>query len=116
MEMDALVGTYSCEWTEVVNDPERRKKFRQFVNAVSAPKLSIKLTEASCGLYKDETALQIEPIVERGQTRPADWPKEFPSMKLEDSHVPAPKDQWKWKALAKVTDFSQTNEGTTYVV
>jgi hypothetical protein len=35
MEMDALVGTYSCEWTEVVNDPERRKQFRQFVNAVS---------------------------------------------------------------------------------
>ena len=33
-EMDALVGTYSCEWTEVVNDPERRKQFRQFVNAV----------------------------------------------------------------------------------
>jgi nitrite reductase (NAD(P)H) len=34
-EMDALVGTYTCEWTEVVNDPERRKQFRQFVNAVS---------------------------------------------------------------------------------
>ena len=34
-DMDALVGTYSCEWTEVVNDPERRKQFRQFVNAVS---------------------------------------------------------------------------------
>lgn len=34
-EMDSLVDTYSCEWTEVVNSPERRKQFRQFVNAVS---------------------------------------------------------------------------------
>ena len=39
-EMDALVGTYSCEWNEVVNDPERRKQFRQFVNAVSNQPLS----------------------------------------------------------------------------
>jgi nitrite reductase (NAD(P)H) len=34
-EMDALVGTYQCEWTTVVKDPERRKQFRQFVNSVS---------------------------------------------------------------------------------
>lgn len=33
--MDALVGTYSCEWTEVVRNPERQKMFRQFVNTVS---------------------------------------------------------------------------------
>jgi hypothetical protein len=38
-EMDALVGTYSCEWTEVVNGPERRKQFRQFVNTVSGKPL-----------------------------------------------------------------------------
>jgi nitrite reductase (NAD(P)H) len=34
-EMDALVGTYQCEWTAVVKDKERRKQFRQFVNTVS---------------------------------------------------------------------------------
>ncbi|CCO35367.1 nitrite reductase (NAD(P)H) large subunit [Rhizoctonia solani AG-1 IB] len=33
-EMDALVGTYQCEWTTVVKNPERRKQFRQFVNSV----------------------------------------------------------------------------------
>lgn len=33
-EMDALVGTYYDEWKEVVNDPERQKQFRQFVNTV----------------------------------------------------------------------------------
>lgn len=34
-EMDALVGTYQCEWTTVIKNPERRQQFRQFVNSVS---------------------------------------------------------------------------------
>lgn len=34
-DMDALVGTYECEWTRVVNEPSRRKQFRQHVNTVS---------------------------------------------------------------------------------
>jgi nitrite reductase (NAD(P)H) len=33
-DMDALVGTYECEWTRVVNEPDRRKQFRQHVNTV----------------------------------------------------------------------------------
>jgi nitrite reductase (NAD(P)H) len=33
-EMDELVGTYYDEWRAVVEDPERRKQFRQFVNTV----------------------------------------------------------------------------------
>ncbi len=31
-EMQRLVDTYKCEWAEVVNDPERQKLFRHFVN------------------------------------------------------------------------------------
>ncbi len=31
-QMQHLVDTYQCEWTEVVNDPERRRLFQQFVN------------------------------------------------------------------------------------
>jgi nitrite reductase (NAD(P)H) len=38
-EMDDLVGTYYDEWKGVVEDPERRKHFRQFVNTVRLPKL-----------------------------------------------------------------------------
>jgi nitrite reductase (NAD(P)H) len=34
-EMDDLVGTYYDEWKTVVEDPERRKQFRQFVNTAS---------------------------------------------------------------------------------
>ena len=54
--MQHLVDTYKCEWKEVVNDPKRRNEFRQFVNT-------------------DETEHGIEIIDERGQRRPADWPK-----------------------------------------
>ena len=60
-QMQHLVDTYKCEWTEVVNDPERRKLFRQFVNT-------------------DETEAGIEIVTERGQNRPADWPKDGASL------------------------------------
>jgi NAD(P)H-dependent nitrite reductase small subunit len=56
-EMQSLVDTYQCEWTTVVNDPARRKLFRQFVNC-------------------DDTEPGIEIVSERGQNRPADWPKD----------------------------------------
>lgn len=36
-QMDDLVGTYYDEWKAVVDDPERRKQFRQFVNTVCIP-------------------------------------------------------------------------------
>ena len=55
--MQYLVDSYKCEWAETVNDPEKRKLFRQFVNT-------------------DESEPVIEIISERGQQRPADWPSE----------------------------------------
>ena len=33
-EMDKLLGTYEDEWKRATQDPELRKKFRQFVNSV----------------------------------------------------------------------------------
>jgi nitrite reductase (NADH) large subunit len=33
IEMQALVDSYRCEWKEVVENPELRKRFRHFVNA-----------------------------------------------------------------------------------
>ena len=56
-QMQYLVDTYKCEWKEVAKDPEKRKFFRQFVNT-------------------DETEPGIEIVTERGQSRPADWPKD----------------------------------------
>ncbi len=51
-----LVDTYQCEWKAVVDDPQKRKMFRQFIN-----------TEAN--------ESDIEFVDERGQKRPANWPK-----------------------------------------
>jgi nitrite reductase (NADH) large subunit len=56
-----LVDTYQCEWAAVVRDPEKRRRFRQFVGS-------------------DESEPCIEFISERGQSRPADWPSEFVSL------------------------------------
>ncbi|TCD62454.1 hypothetical protein EIP91_006881 [Steccherinum ochraceum] len=93
-EMDSLVGTYYDEWRSVVNDPERQKQFRQFTNT-------------------DERQPQIEQIVERGQPRPADWAKSFPPTHLKPEHIPTPKEKWEWRKLAKVSDLTPTEVGTT---
>jgi nitrite reductase (NADH) large subunit len=52
-QMNAVVGTYQCEWKTTVEDPEQLKRFRQFVNAPNE---------------KDSNVIFVE---ERGQVRPA---------------------------------------------
>jgi len=32
-EMSCIINTYECEWNKTVNDPERLKRFRSFVNS-----------------------------------------------------------------------------------
>ncbi|HIE66057.1 MAG: nitrite reductase large subunit NirB [Nitrospira sp.] len=101
--MQYLVDTYKCEWTEVVNDPERRKAFRQFVNT-------------------DETESSLEIISERGQQRPADWPSESVSLeqfKLLQQRLPeadlVQENQSAWVKVGIVSDFP-TNGGATIKV
>ena len=53
-QVQHLVDTYACEWKQVVDDPERQKRFRHFANAPGP----------------DDTLRFVE---ERGQKRPADW-------------------------------------------
>ena len=52
-QMNAVVGTYQCEWKTTVEDPDKLKRFRQFVNAPSE---------------SDSNVIFVE---ERGQVRPA---------------------------------------------
>lgn len=54
-EMQALVDSYTCEWKEVVESPELRKRFTHFVNA---PR-------------KKDPGVQFEEI--RGQIRAKEW-------------------------------------------
>ena len=56
-QMQELVGTFFCEWTAVLNDPELASKFGQFANT-------------------DEKLPTMEDVEERGQTRPAYWAKD----------------------------------------
>ena len=56
-QMQELVGSFFCEWTETLKDPERRKFFKQFANT-------------------DDTAEGVEVVRERGQPRPANWTAE----------------------------------------
>jgi hypothetical protein len=75
--------------------------------------MSLALSQILC--VQDERKPQIEQIIERGQPRPANWAKVFPPVKLTESDIRTPKDQWKWRALAKVSDLTPTDAGTTYV-
>jgi len=52
-QMNSIVGTYQCEWKTTVENPEKLKRFRQFVNAPDA---------------EDDNVVFVE---ERGQIRPA---------------------------------------------
>ncbi len=57
-QIQFLVDSYKCEWKEVVNDPQKRRLFKQFVNS-------------------DETEPTIEFVSQRQQRRPADWSTSF---------------------------------------
>jgi nitrite reductase (NADH) large subunit len=51
-EMQAVIGSYECEWKRAVNDPATRKRFRSYVNTAE----------------RDQT---LHFVRERGQKRPA---------------------------------------------
>ena len=44
-EMQLMVDTYACEWKEVVNNPELRKRFTHFVNAPEVKDPTVKFDE-----------------------------------------------------------------------
>ncbi len=91
-QMQFVVDTYRCEWAEVVNDPEKRRLFRQFVNT-------------------DETEPTIEFVKEREQKRPVDWNGSFiPLSELtlrpkDESAEAAPVAEKRWIQVGKVWDF-----------
>lgn len=90
--MQHLVETYHDEWAEVVKDPARKAKFKQFVNT-------------------DENQSRedmIEFVEMRGQTRPADWPADGqPSTlwKPPENDVFA-RSEKSWVSVGSVSDFA----------
>jgi len=96
--MQHLVDTYHDEWAEVVKDPERRAKFKQFVNT-------------------DENQTReemIEFVDMRGQARPTNWPADGQAQtnwRLEETNVFA-RSEKSWVTVGKVKDFAP-NTGST---
>jgi nitrite reductase (NADH) large subunit len=95
--MQHLVDTYHDEWAEVVKDPVKRAKFKQFANT-------------------DDNVLKedmIEFVDIRGQRRPADWAKDGEAQT--NWEAPAndvfAKSEKKWVTVGKTADFSP-NVGT----
>lgn len=90
--MQRVVDTYRCEWKDVVDDPEKRKFFQQFVNT-------------------DATEPGIEVVSERGQARPADWPSDvvtletFLASAAKLSQQPAPNGDRTWVRVGSIGDF-----------
>ncbi|CAG8451834.1 10391_t:CDS:2 [Dentiscutata heterogama] len=90
-DMSRLINTYQDEWAGVIKDPVKRAQFRQFVNT-------------------PETQPAIEKITERGQRRPADWPKEFPDISEK------PTEQYKQKSWVKIAPIDSFPEDSGQVV
>ena len=94
--MQHLVDTYQCEWKTTVQDPEKVRWFRQFMNT-------------------DSTESCIEVVSERGQQRPGDWPGEFVSLgqfqemvekqAAVESTVAQESDHPAWVDVGHVSDF-----------
>ena len=93
-EMQELVGTFFCEWTEVINNPERRKAFEQFGNT-------------------DERAEPaVEKVTERGQDRPTYWVKgmakdDFKGIKWSDLS---------WQPIITADKFPDIPSGSSHTV
>lgn len=94
-EMEILVGLYHCEWTKVVNSPERRKAFKQFANT-------------------DEIQNVSEVITERTQQRPADWPTD--SSPLHFSVLDVVKTaEWSWRTVCKLSELDRHQDAPTSI-
>ncbi|KNC96715.1 nitrite reductase [NAD(P)H], large subunit [Spizellomyces punctatus DAOM BR117] len=96
MQMQYLVDTYQCEWKTVVEDPVRRAEFAQFVNT-------------------PENEVVIDTITERGQRRPANWPKKVEKLPLPVFTKPAQptvSKEEEWIRVGSVTDFPEEGGAT----
>jgi nitrite reductase (NADH) large subunit len=95
--MQHLIDTYHDEWAEVVKDPLKRAKFKQFANTDKTQE-------------KDEL---IEFVDIRGQKRPADWPADGQpqtNWRAADDNVFS-RSEKSWVVVGSVHDFSP-NVGT----
>ncbi len=89
-QMQAHVDSYRCEWKAVVDDPEKRRFFKQFANT-------------------DDTTTGIEFVTERGRMRPASYPTLTDFVDVHTLEGPPgrnrPKSTSNWIRVGSVDDF-----------
>lgn len=92
-QMEELVGTFFCEWTETLKSEKKMEVFSQFGNT-------------------KDTVDSIEKIDEREQRRPAHWPKES----VKEDFRGTKWSNLSWQPLAKCEQFSDAMTGSSLPV
>ncbi|KAH4189732.1 hypothetical protein HBH42_135080 [Parastagonospora nodorum] len=93
-QMEDLVGTFFCEWTEVLKDPKKRSWFSQFANT------------------SETISDTIEPTQERGQERPSYWPKDS----ITEDFRGHKWTELSWQPLVKAEEFKDTDTGDSKAI
>ena len=89
-QMNQLVGTFFDEWAAAIKDPARRSNFKQFANT-------------------EDTLSVVDRVDERGQQRPAYWPKESTTEDFRGT-------QWSnltWQPIVESKNFVDTPTGSS---
>ena len=89
-QMNQLVGTFFDEWSAAITDPARRSHFQQFANTA-------------------ETLSVVDQVDERGQQRPAYWPKESTT----EDFRRTPWSSLAWQPVVESKHFIDTPTGSS---
>ena len=92
-QMEDLVGSFFCEWTEVLKSPDRMKLFSQFANT-------------------EEKVDNMDKVEERGQQRPTYWTKES----VTDDFRGTKWSSLSWQPLANTDQFNDSQTGSSIAV
>jgi len=89
-QMLDLVGSFFCEWTETIRNPEKRAAFQQFANT-------------------EERSETVEQVMDRNQPRPTYWPAESAKEDFRGT-------KWSslaWQPMIEATHFSDAATGSS---
>ncbi|TKX20399.1 nitrite reductase [NAD(P)H] [Elsinoe australis] len=92
-QMEELVGSFFCEWTETLKNPAKRALFSQFANT-------------------EEGVENVEKITERNQQRPTYWANES----VKEDFRGTKWSSLSWQPLARKEQFSDAKTGSSVAV
>jgi len=93
-QMQDLIGTFFCEWTETLKNPAARSQFKQFANT-------------------DETLDVVETVQDRGQSRPANW---VPGIQATDDFRGTKWTSLSWQPIVEASRFADSPTGASHPV